>query len=212
MHKLCKLFVNFGGKSKLFVENMAEQNNQSGDLPRLVRTIVTDLLSENQPPNQESNNGDRFRNVNDEINNIFRIPRANTSQIPSSSQSSATTSRSNSSSSIAMNFNSLQNYSHHQPQRKRQGSRIPPTQQLRKRNRTQSAETNTKYLKNVFLLPGPTWTTVPRREKKVFLQTNNLVVDAFPIDKNWKFEELKLQFSQLFASIFQDDDVLESIG
>ena len=25
----------------------------------------------------------------------------------------------------------------------------------------------------------PTWVTVPRREKKAFLQTHNLVVDAF---------------------------------
>ena len=115
----------------------------------------------------------------------------------------------NADANIAMNFNSRQNYARNQPQRKRQVVRQSATQS-RKRNRTQTNDGNETYMKNVFLLPSPTWSTVPRREKKVFLEIHNLVVDAFRIDKRWNYEELKTEFFQLFSTVLQGE--YESIG
>jgi hypothetical protein len=53
------------------------------------------------------------------------------------------------STSIAMNFNSRQNYGRCQPQRKRQGARQPPTQPRKRINRMQASESNVKYIKDV---------------------------------------------------------------
>ena len=188
---------------------MAEQTQTgSGDLQRLVRTIVVDLMSQEQnSPVQTaaSNTGNRFGSVDEELNNSLRIPRGIPHEnMPSTSSNSNTAP--NVQGSIAMNFNSRQNYARNQPQRKRQVGKQPATQS-RKRIRTQSSDAiNAKYMKNVFLLPSPTWSTVPRREKKVFLQTQNLVVDAFLIDKRWNLEELRTEFFQLFSTVLLGED------
>ena len=113
---------------------------------------------------------------------------------------------------ISSHFNPRQNYGQHQPQRRRQTVRQNPVPAT-KCSRMQSSETNVKYIKDVFLLPSPSWITVPRRDKKAFLQTNNLVVDAFIIDKRWNLSELKSQFCQLFVSVLPDEmNTLEAIG
>lgn len=177
-----------------------------GGLQRLVRNIVEDLMSHETSPCEEtvaSSPVNRFGSVNDEINNMFRIPRGHSNM--SSTSASQTT--------IAGNFNSRQNYSRNQTQRKRPGSRQTPTQP-RKRQQNQSSDAAFKYIKDVFLLPSPAWATVPRKEKKVFLQTHNFAVDAFLIDKRWNSEQLKKEFSQLFSTALMNDtpEVSESIG
>ena len=99
----------------------------------------------------------------------------------------------NSQTNVALNFNSRQNYGlSSQPQRKRQVVRQQQIQAPRKRNRGQTSDIHAKYIKDVYLLPDPTWETVPRRQKKAFLQTHNFVVDAFEIDKRWDLEELTI--------------------
>lgn len=173
-----------------------DQSTQGNDLQRLVRTIITDLMSHGQEHLSEER-----ASVNEEINIAFRIPRGNTNQSAENmpSTSSNVSVRSTIRGNISSCFNPRQNYGQHQPQRRRQAVRQNPVQTT-KRSRTQSSETNMKYIKDVFLLPSPLWITVPRRDKKAFLQTNNLVVDAFIIDKRWNLSELKSQFCQLFAS------------
>ena len=142
--------------------------------------------------------GNRFSSPEQEVNSIFRIPRGG-------SQSSTTTSAStsninNSQTNVALNFNSRQNYGlSSQPQRKRQVVRQQQIQAPRKRNRGQTSDIHAKYIKDVYLLPDPTWETVPRREKKAFLQTHNFVVDAFEIDKRWDLKELTTQFQQFWT-------------
>ena len=188
---------------------MAEQ--RQGDIQRLVRSIVADLMSQEQntPVEAATSNtsGNRYESIDQELNNSFRIPRGTSRENISGSINLNTAP--NADANIAMNFNSRQNYARNQPQRKRQVVRQSATQS-RKRNRTQTNDGNETYMKNVFLLPSPTWSTVPRREKKVFLQTHDLVVDAFRIDKRWNYEELKTEFFQLFSTVLQGE--YESIG
>jgi hypothetical protein len=195
---------------------MAEetQASASGDLQRLVRTIVVDLMSQEQNSPLEtvvSNTGNRFDSVDQELNGMLRIPRGIPHENMPLTSGNLNTARSapNDQRSIAMNFNSRQNYGRINQPRKRQIVRQTATQSG-KRSRTQSSDANSKYLKNVFLLPSPTWLTVPRRENKMFLQTQNLVVDAFLIDKRWNYEELRTEFSQLFSKVLLGE--YESIG
>lgn len=176
---------------------MAGQGEASGgsgqELQRLVRTIVVDLMSEERANREETSvtTRNRFGHIDEEINNVFHIPRGNSPQIPSVSVA-------NTNPSIAARFNPRQNYGRSREQGQHQRTRLPQPQS-RKRLRTQSSEGNEKYIKDVFLLPSPMWYTVPRREKKVLLQVNNLAVDAFRIDKRWNLDELKTEFSQLFS-------------
>ena len=103
---------------------------------------------------------------------------------------------------VALNFNSRQNYGlSSQPQRKCRVVRQQQIQATTKQNSGQTSDIHTKYIKDVYLLPDPTWETVPRKEKKASLQTHNFVVDAFEIDKQWDLEELTMQFYQLFSAI-----------
>jgi hypothetical protein len=57
---------------------MAEGRQDSGDLQRLVRTIVADLMSQEQKSPAvatPTRTATRFDSVDQEINNSFRIPR-----------------------------------------------------------------------------------------------------------------------------------------
>ena len=121
---------------------MAEQTQTgSGDLQRLVRTIVVDLMSQEQnSPVQTaaSNTGNRFGSVDEELNNSLRIPRGIPHENMPSTSSNLNTAP-NVQGSIAMNFNSRQNYARNQPQRKRQIGKQPATLS-RKRIRTQSSD------------------------------------------------------------------------
>ena len=125
---------------------MAEHRDRSdssggatSDLQRLVRTIVTDLISHESNSRMQTTttqSGNRFSSPEQEVNSIFRFPRGG-------SQSSTTTSASpsnmnNSQTNVALNFNSRQNYGlSSQPQRKRQVVRQQQIQAPRKRNRGQ---------------------------------------------------------------------------
>ena len=183
-----------------------DQSTQGNDLQHLVRTIVTDLMSHGQEHLSEER-----ASVNKEVNTVFRIPRGNTNQsaenVPSTSSNVSV--RSSIRGNISSYFNPSQNYGQHQPQRRRQAVRQNPIQAA-KHSRMQSSKTNIKYIKDVFLLPSPLWITIPRRDKKAFLQTNNFVVIAFIIDKRWNLSELKSQFCQLFVS--NEMNTLEDIG
>ena len=204
------IIIKFGGNHQVKMAEEGERSCSSGDLQQLVRTIVVDLISQEQNPRVETAatlSGNRFNSSDQEINNIFRIPRGGSH---SSASTSARHNMNNSQTNVALNFNSRQNYGTSQPQRKRQEVRQQQPQP-RKRNRGQSTDPHAKYIKDVYLLPDPTWATVPRREKKAFLQTHNLVVDAFVIDKRWDLKELTTQFHLLF-SVVLDENPLEPIG
>ena len=196
---------------------MAEHRDRSdssggatSDLQRLVRTIVTDLISHESNSRMQTTttqSGNRFSSPEQEVNTIFRIPRGGSQS--STTTSASTSNMNNSQTNVALNFNFRQNYGlSSQPQRKRQVVRQQQIQAPRKRNRGQTSDIHAKYIKDDYLLPDPTWETVPRREKKAFLQTHNFVVDAFEIDKRWDLEELTTQFHQLFSAIL-DENALE---
>ena len=67
-------YINFGA---LIRSNMAEQ--RQGDIQRLVRSIVADLMSQEQntPVEAATSNtsGNRYESIDQELNNSFRIPR-----------------------------------------------------------------------------------------------------------------------------------------
>ena len=178
---------------------MAEHRDRSdssggatSDLQRLVRTIVTDLISHESNSRMQTTttqSGNRFSSPEQEVNSIFSIPQGGSQS--STTTSASTSNMNNSQTNVALNFNSRQNDGlSSQPQRKRQVVRQQQIQAPRKRNRGQTSDIHAKYIMDVYLLPDPTWETVPRREKKAFLQTHNFVVDAFEIDKRWDLEEL----------------------
>ena len=114
---------------------MAEQ--RQGDIQRLVRSIVADLMSQEQntPVEAATSNtsGNRYESIDQELNNSFRIPRGTSRENISGSINLNIAP--NADANIAMNFNSRQNYARNQPQRKRQVVRQSATQS-RKRNRT----------------------------------------------------------------------------
>ena len=141
------------------------------------------------------------------ISNSLAIQISLLKNVPSTSSNVSV--RSSIRGNISSYFNPRQNYGQHQPQRRHQAARQNPVQAT-KCSRTQSRETNMKYIKDMFLLPSPLWITIPRRDKKAFLQTNNLVIDTFIIDKRWNLSELKSQFCQLFMS--NEMKTLEDIG
>jgi hypothetical protein len=99
---------------------MAEGRQDSGDLQCLVRTIVADLMLQEQKSPAEATpacTATRFDSVDQEINNSFCIPRGGNSQ-ENMQSTSGTNMVNNSQASIAMNFNLWQNYGRCQPQRK----------------------------------------------------------------------------------------------
>ncbi|CAB3995268.1 Hypothetical predicted protein [Paramuricea clavata] len=53
-------------------------------------------------------------------------------------------------------------------------------------------------LKDVCLLPSPSWKDVPRRAKKQNLVRNNLFVDVWSLDKTWSEEQLRSEILMLF--------------
>ena len=177
-----------------------QRSSETQGIQRLVRDIVADLMRDSQQPPSERNTPvttqNTFTNVNHEVNSIFCIPRdTNPSQVSVTVGPSTSTNQHH-----PMPFNPRQNYGRRQERRERRQP-IRSQQPLRRRQRTQSSDANQVYIKSIFLLPNPTWSTVPRKEKKVWLQLNNFSIDAFRIDKRWGLEELKSEFSQLFSSV-----------
>ena len=60
-------------------------------------------------------------------------------------------------------------------------------------------ETNC-FLKDVCLLPSPSYNKVPRREAKLELQKHSLYIDAFTFDKRWDEKVLREKMWQLFST------------
>ncbi len=64
-----------------------------------------------------------------------------------------------------------------------------------------TSDRNEFFLKDVCLLPSPSYIKVPRREAKVSLQRNgNWYVDAYTCDKRWDETTIRNKITQLFQA------------
>ena len=68
-----------------------------------------------------------------------------------------------------------------------------------------SSERNKYFLKDVCMLPSPTYAKVPRREYKVHMQRRGLYVDAYCFDKRWDERTIRQNVLQLFAAKLTDE-------
>ena len=101
----------------------------------------------------------RFSSPEQEINSISR------GGSQSSTTSTSLSNMNHSQTNVALNFNSRQNYGlSSQPQRKCPVVRQQQIQATTKQNSGQTSDIHTKYIKDVYLLPDPTWEMVPRRK------------------------------------------------
>ena len=110
-------------------ESGDQLNTQGNELQRLVRAVVTDLMSHGQEHLSEER-----ASVNEELNSAFRIPRGITNQPAENLPSTSSSVRSSTPGNISSYFNPRQNYGQRQPQRRRQTVRqnpVPATKRSR---------------------------------------------------------------------------------
>ena len=79
--------------------------------------------------------------------------------------------------------------------RRRQGSSASS-----RSNNKPTSDRNELFLKDVCLLPSPSYNKVPRREAKLELQKRSLYIDAFTFDKRWDEKVLREKMWQLFST------------
>jgi hypothetical protein len=174
----------------------ANANQPSEPLQRLIRSIVSEVFTSN----------DTSRSSPEELNQSFRIPRGprQSGEITAGAGQSSGESRQAMVATLIppqpplqFQFNPRQNYGRSSTTRRRSRqvqSRAPRT-----------VTNNNVYIKNIFLLPSPSWVNVPRKESKDYLQTHGLVIDAYEIDKSWDNKELIDRFNELFKDVLTDD-------
>ena len=179
-----------------------DANEQSSEpLQRLIRNIVSNVVTGNESW-QTSPMGSSVRpassSVIEELNQRFQIPRKRvqrqsvevTGQLSGQPQSQP-----RQTTLTPIQFNPHQNYGRSYTPRKK-------TRQGQAQGHAPRRVTNNNvYIKNIFLLPSPSWTKVPSKESKDFLQTHGLVIDAYEIDKSWEYEELVDRFNELFKDV-----------
>lgn len=154
-------------------------------LQTLVQNIVSDIVGENSSSptggnaNLQSSSAGGHDNVTQELHARFGVPR----QI----------------------YNPRQNYGRATTAPRRRSRQTYLTNQSRSNERTPppTASKSDFYLKNVFLLPSPSWDKLPRGDSKEYLNSRGLVIDGFEIDKKWEQEELIARLRELFKETLQ---------
>ena len=59
-------------------------------------------------------------------------------------------------------------------------------------------------LKEVVLLPSPSYSNVPKFSSKVELNNKGLIVDGFHVNKNWSEQELREKLQATFENKLRD--------
>ena len=200
----------------------------------LVRGIVGELFVPDNRPNNRPRVDQQFGVIEEEINHRFRLPRTSPTEnnnaihvnppspltprndvnIPAVSTSSMNYSIPEPRNSSEERFNPMRNYGLQQrsgpgPTRQRGRSRSNTRRRANNVNHANtpkpSSERNEYFLKDVCLLPSPTYAKVPRREYKVHLQRRGLYVDGYCFDKRWDERTIRQNVLQLFAAKLTDE-------
>ena len=165
-------------------------------LQTLVRNIVSDIVGENS-----STSGTRNAN----------LPPSNVG--PVDGQSSVTDGQSSVTQELHARFgvprqvySPLQNYGRSREPRRRNRRQTYLTNPCTSNTRApQTVSKSDFYIKNVILLPAPSYNTVPRGDSKSYLISRGLMIDAFEIDKKWEQEELIARLHELFKNVLLNE-------
>ena len=197
----------------------------------LVRGIVGELFDPDNRTNNRPREDRQLGSNEDEINHRFRLPRTSQADnnnvihanLPSPRNDVNDPSTSSTSSGIPLQrnnteerFNPMLNYGLQQrsgPGPTRQCGRSRSNARCRANivNLANTAKTssasdkNEYFLKDVCLLPSPTYTRVPRREYKVDLQRRGLYIDAYSFDKRWDERTVRQNILLLFSAKLTDE-------
>ena len=151
-------------------------------LQTLVQNIVSDIVGENSSSstggneNLQSSSAGGHDNVTQELHARFGVPR----QI----------------------YNPCQNYGRATTAPRRRSRQTYLTNQSRSNERTPPPTVSKSdfYLKNVFLLPSPSWDKLPRGDSKESLNSRGLVIDGFEITRLRElFKETLQKWNQSFV-------------
>ena len=137
------------------------------DISSLVRRVYR-AMTEEVPRERSRVSGCNSSNVEEELSRNFRIPRVGVQQPPL--------------------YNPRVNYGSN-------GNRGKKVKLRSSSWKGKSAKESPHSIscKELVLLPAPTVDEVPRCGKKRKLQEMGLIVDGFPLDKNWGESQLKLK-------------------
>ena len=187
------------------VESMAarRESSSSSELENLVRRIVSSLNQTSFPPGGADGCVQaNFPSVDEEINDRFSIPRAASGRSNTAPSSTGT----NISAQHASSVDGYTNYRSRSRQRTLQ-SRLGFSHSRRSSvsNRRRDQEcTEVNTIKEIVLLPSPTYSKVPRCNHKVKLQKCGLILDGCSIDRSWNEMQVREFFSTLFANKLKD--------
>lgn len=198
-----------------------EQGNRTScsedEIQSMVRGIFGQLFERRQ-----STQSMQHGTISSELNQAFRLPRnintSNTSTTiavegePGPGPSQPVSLPQQSLTLSVPSFNSQLNYGNVNMGR-RSGPIRPRRSGTRRRSNMQgngcssqpsSSDRNELFLKDVYLLPRPTYDRVPRREAKANLQKEGFCVDAYTFDKRWDEQTLRDKMAMLFRKILKD--------
>ena len=137
--------------------------------------------------------------INDRFNDRFSIPRAASGRSYTAPSSTGTNISAQHAWSVATGFNPGQNYGYtNYRSRSRQRSLQSPLGFSHSRrssvsNRRRDQErTAVNTIKEVVLLPSPTYSKVPRYNHKVKLQKCGLILDGCSIDRSWNEMQVRV--------------------
>ena len=215
---------------------MAERQEQR-DIQQIVATVISNLHSIPSSPGTSSSNGNssnRFGNIEEEIRNVFSLPRNAASsttvvngidgnEASSSNQNTSLAGRSSCPCAsfpsasrptlLPTSYSHLRNYS--QGKRKSRKGKQPARSALTGRfekgagssacGSAGQAKQCEPTFKDVCLLPSPSWETVPRLKGKASLIEKGLYIDAWSFQKTYQEIELKTAISSLFHERLYDN-------
>ena len=184
---------------------MAE-SNKDDELNRIVRAVIGELNNHanNAKVEQTSSHSTSNRSTEEEIYKAFQIPRATStsltssshsySQLPLSSQYSASTNYSTKTSSNSS--------------RKRGKETMRAASgRFTKKSLGKEAPVSAPIIKDVCLLPTPTWDDVPRRKVKAQLVRAGLFVDAWPFYVHLGEVQLREELRHAFSEhLWQEEE------
>ncbi|XP_028402076.1 uncharacterized protein LOC114525067 [Dendronephthya gigantea] len=202
----------------------AEHGNRAcseNQIQSVVRGILGQLFQERPSPSVQ------HATVNSEINRAFRLPR-NSNTSPLTVEGEPQTGPSEPSQPVSLpqqplsvpSFNSHLNYGNVMGRRpgpirpRRSGNRRHSAVQSNNRcssTQSSSSDRNELFLKDVYLLPRPTYDRVPRREAKANLQKEGFCIDAYTFDKRWNEQIIREKMVMLFQNILKDEKSFEFV-
>ena len=155
------------------------------------------------------------RSCEEEIAERFNIPRGETSvrdPIANDDQQTEGLNCTSTARTLTCQYNPQENYGYTRYNRRQR--RVFPysrngrgSSSGRPRATSTSTRTEAPALKEVILLPKPSWNEVPKYKKKAYLQERGYIIDSMPIERCWNERQLKESIMAAF-----DDKLSRSQG